>query len=110
MGKLNVTATGRQQLTGKWRSDPADRAAIAAYGDASLEFSPKGGLVYSVQGQEKQQVMLLTYRIEGDVLITDQPSSPKEERTRFEITPGGKLILFYDKTPSTYVRIGDPAI
>ena len=109
MGKLIVTAPERQKLLGKWQSDPADSAAIAAYGDASLEFLSNGGLVYRVQSQEKLQVMLLTYRIEGDVLITDQPSSPKEERTRLEVTPGGKLILFYDKTPSTYVRIGDPA-
>jgi hypothetical protein len=109
MGKLDVRPTGWQQIVGKWRSDPTDSEAITAYGDASLELSSNGGLVYIVHSEGKRQVMLLTYRIEGDVLITNQPSHPKEERTRFEIRPGGKLVLLYDRTPSTYVRVDDPA-
>jgi hypothetical protein len=97
----------QQQLVGKWRSDPTDSESIRAYGDTSLEFSPNGGLIYTVHGEGKRQIMMLTYRIEGDLLITDQPSAPKEERTRFEIRPSGKLALLYGRTASTYVRIDD---
>jgi hypothetical protein len=31
--------------------------------------------------------ILLTYRVEGDVIITDQPSHPGEQRTRFSFAP-----------------------
>jgi hypothetical protein len=51
--------------------------------------------------------MLLTYRIDGDVLVTDQPSDPKEERTRFKITSADKLVLEHEHRPSTYVRVAD---
>ena len=101
--------TGEQQLVGKWRSDPEDPDAIQEYGDVSLDFSSSGGLAYTVHGEDTRQIMLLTYRVEGDVLITDQPSSPKEERTRFEITPSGKLVLLYEHRPSVYVRVDDRA-
>ena len=93
-----------QQLVGKWRSDPDDEAAINEYGNVSLDFLPNGGLTYTVHTEGKRQVMLLTYRVEGEVLITDQPSDPKEERTRFKIRSDGKLVLLYEHRPSTYVR------
>jgi hypothetical protein len=91
-------------LAGRWRSDPDDREAIREYGDVSLVFLPSGGLTYTVCTDGKLQILLLTYRVEGDVLITDQPSDPREERTRFKIGPDGKLVLLYEHRPSTYVR------
>jgi hypothetical protein len=95
-----------QQLVGKWRSDPDD-ASINEYGDVSLDFSPNGGLAYTVHTEGKRQVMLLTYRVEGEILITDQPSDPKEERTRFKIRPDGRLVLMYEHRSSAYVRADD---
>ena len=97
----------RSRLLGAWRSDPEDFEAIREYGDVSLDFSRNGALTYTVHGEGKRRIILLTYRIEGDVLITDQPSEPKEQRTRFEITPSGKLALLYERRPSTYVRVHD---
>ena len=71
------------QITGTWRSDPDDLEAIRMYGDVSLDFFPDGQLTYTVHSEGKRQIMLLTYRIEGDMLTTDQPSEPKEETTQF---------------------------
>jgi hypothetical protein len=94
----------KQQIVGTWRSDPDDHEAISEYGDVSLEFSPNGGLKYTVHTEGKRQIMLLAYRVEGNALVTDQPSDPKEERTMFEIRADGKLILLHEHRPSTYVR------
>ena len=98
---------GGRQIIGKWRSDPAGAEAIAEYGDVSLDFSRNGALTYTIHTEGKRQIMLLTYRIDGDVLVTDQSSNPKEERTRFRITSEGKLFLEHEHRPSTYVRVGD---
>lgn len=95
----------RRQITGTWRSDPDDPEAITMYGDVSLDFSPNGRLTYTIHSEGKRQIMLLTYRTEGDALITDQPSDPNEESTRFEFTSTGKLVLRYGNRPSTYVRV-----
>jgi hypothetical protein len=97
----------RQEIIGKWRSDPNDLEAMTTYGDVSLDYSPNGALTYTVHVEAKRQIMLLTYRIEGSVLITDQPSSPREEATSFKITSTGKLLLQYENRPSTYVRVDD---
>lgn len=94
-------------IVGRWRIDPDDREALRLYGDVSLEFSPDGGLYYSVLSGDRRQIVSLTYRIEGDILITDQPSRPAEERTRFEITPDGKLVLYYVRRASRYLRVSD---
>lgn len=113
-GKAEVFAGGMmresdagKQIIGKWRSDPANAEAIAAYGDVSLDFSRNGALTYTIHPEGKRQIMLMTYRIDRDVLVTDQPSNRKEERTRFRITSEGKLFLEHEHRPSTYIRVVD---
>lgn len=91
-------------IVGKWRSDPSDREAIQKYGEVSLDFHPHGGLTYSVHADGRRQIILLTYRIDGDVLITNQPSAAREERTEFTITPEGRLVLRFRDSPSIYLR------
>lgn len=69
-------------LVGRWKSD-----------DLSMEFTPHGDLVYTTfeSGQITGRI-LLVYRIEGQSLVTDQLSSPREERTLFRVD-GDQLML-----------------
>jgi hypothetical protein len=97
-----VSSSG-SHLVGSWTGDPGDVAAVREYGQVTLEFSPDGQLVYTVQAEGKKQIIMLEYRVEGDVLVTDQPSSPREERTKF-LFQNGRLVLFYSDHRSTYVR------
>ena len=55
-------------------------------GDVILEFGEDGQLTYIVRGQAADQVSYLRYKVEGDTVITDQPSAPKVERTKFWIS------------------------
>jgi len=91
-------------LLGKWRSDPEDEKAIELYGDVSLEFTDRGELLYTVHGRDKDQIMLLNYRLRDGYLITDQISDPREERTKLALEPDGKLRLCFAGNESTYVR------
>ena len=93
-----------KDLVGKWVSDPRDIESIQNYGLASLDFSEKGILVYTIFADGKRESIFLTYSIEGDVLVTDQPSAPKQERTKFSVDPGGKLRLLYEDRQSVFVR------
>jgi hypothetical protein len=77
-----------------------------------LEFRPSGELIYSVDAGGKWQMVRLTFRIDGDVLITDQPSDPREERTPFTLRDLYTLVLDYDGARAFFSR-GDkraPAI
>lgn len=96
-----------EELTGLWVTDPDDFASLAEYGEVSLRFESDGRLAYSIHRDDKRQIMLLIYRVEGDILVIDQPSEPREERVAFEITPQGKLVVFSQPVSSTYVRFSD---
>ena len=92
------------QLVGRWITDPTDKEALKDYGPATLVFTESGDLRYIIHAEDKNQIMLLTYRIENGTLITNQPSEPREERTEFFLTPDGKLVLDYGGTKAHYVR------
>lgn len=92
-------------VVGSWRVDPSHGATIDRFGDARLNFREDGSLDYVVIGSERDQVIQLRYRIDGSELVTDQPSSPSEERTRLRFTEEGKLALEYEGFTAYYVRI-----
>ena len=83
-------------LVGTWRStESADE----------MEFFPNGELQFRTPtGDESTGVMLLTYRIDGDVIVTDQPSQPAEERTRFVVEGDILSLTAPDGTESTWTR------
>ena len=91
-------------LIGRWHTDPADITSLREYGSVSLNFTADGRLIYTIRSEGKDQIVLLTYRVENQTLVTDQPSEPGEERTAFSLTPEGKLIMFYEGHQSIYVR------
>ena len=93
-----------RKLIGRWTTDPADANAIEKYGRTTLVFGEDFRLAYIIHGDIKDDVIVMTFRIEDSILITDQPSQPGEERTAFTITPEGKLLLNYCGLQSHYVR------
>lgn len=92
-------------LLGIWISDP-EGVSLDQFQRIQLEFTEDGQLFYTLVEDEGDKIMLLTYRIEGDSIITDQPSHPREERTKFSFTPDGKLILIYsEKEVCQFMRL-----
>ena len=93
------------RLIGKWATDPRDLKSLKFYGRVTLEFRIDGTLIYTIHQDRKNQNMLLKYRVENGILITDQPSAPREERTPFFLTEENRLVLKYGRHESVYVRI-----
>jgi hypothetical protein len=83
-------------LLGKWYGRVAGEPA-------ALEFRPDGRMAYVVTSGGKQRTMLLSWRTEDDWLITDQPSAPREERTRFRFE-GPRLVLAFGGVESRFDR------
>jgi hypothetical protein len=96
------------QLIGRWVSDPSDVEALEVYGKVALVFGTDGSLRYILQGEQKDEIAILTYGLENGTLVTNQPSSRGEDRTPFRITPDGKLILKYGEIESRYVKESSP--
>lgn len=91
-------------LCGRWTTDPEDEVSLRESGQVSLVFDPDGKLTYIMHGGGKEEIVNLIYRVEGEMIVTDQPSAPREERTRFTLTSEGKLILEFGGVESRYVR------
>jgi hypothetical protein len=58
-----------------------------------IEILANGQMHYSIPAGAKWQIIRLTWWVEDEYLVTDQPSSPHVERTRFAFEPDGKLVL-----------------
>jgi hypothetical protein len=91
-------------LAGAWVVDRSDKRALAELGDVLLEFSTDGSLTYVVRGAEKNQIINLTYRVDGNMIVTDQPSAPREERTAFELSDAGILTLAFGGVPYRFQK------
>jgi hypothetical protein len=86
---------GVQDLVGTWESEMGDQATKMRTGRVRLEFYPDQTLAYVILEEGKTQIIKLTYDVVGDRIVTDQPSHPSVNETRFELA-SGLLKLFYD--------------
>jgi len=91
-------------LLGTWRFDPTDLNGASRYGKVTLEFCADGTLLYISHGPGKDDVVRLTYTVESDFIVTNQPSQPRVERTHYRFTSDGKLVLNFAGKESRYVR------
>jgi hypothetical protein len=92
------------ELLGSWSSDSNDREANDEFGNVSLTFKPDGSLTYTIHAESTDQKMFLTWQVVDGVLITNQPSAPREERTTYSIDADGKLTLWYQGRPNGFIR------
>ena len=94
------------ELLGHWKSDPQDEESLRSYGNVTLKFGSDGSLLYMVHQPDKDQVMRLTFRVESGFIITNQPSHPHPERTAYELTSDGQLVLRFGGQRVCYTRVG----
>ena len=80
-------------LVGTWVVDRVDTCALAELGDVLLAFQENGKLIYTIRGETKDQIIFMQYKVEGDTIVTDQPSAPRVERTAYSLSPEGILTL-----------------
>jgi hypothetical protein len=99
------TLLARKQLLGKWKSDPDDPPTQVNYGDVTQTFHEDGRLTYIIHSPEKDRVVRLVYTIDGDELVTDQPSAPAEHRTKVSFDERGRLILDDRGERSRFIRV-----
>jgi len=96
-----------RRLVGTWISDLSDSVGNHGLGLTSLEFTSDGTLLYTIHEKDRDQIVRLTFRAEEPgVIISDQPSRPRGERTTYEFTDDGKLVLDFEGKKSKYRRIG----
>jgi len=96
-----------QRLIGTWRTDPNDESSLDRFGSVFLRFAEDGSLQHVIEGETKYEIALLQYQVDGTELVTDQPSAPRSERTRFRFASDNRLLLEHDGYWAAYVRSDD---
>ena len=93
-----------KRLIGVWNSDMTDQATKNSLGNVIMTFTKDGSLFYDTYEGDKLQRMNMTYRISDDTIISDQPSHPNEQRTRYKLENNDKLILEFEGTTTVFTR------
>jgi len=70
-----------------------------------MEFQSGGTLLYTITEDQKTQIIRLTYKVEGATLITDQPSSPRLERTTYAFQSDDVLLLEHSDGRAWFQRL-----
>jgi hypothetical protein len=91
-------------LIGVWKSDVNDQATKNSIGNVTMTFTKDGNLIYDIHEGDKLQRMNMIYRISGDTLISDQPSHPQEQRTKYKFENNDKLILEFEGMSTVFRR------
>ncbi len=90
-------------LLGTWRLMRADPSLDFAPG-VRMEFLRDGTLHYHVDVGGSDQVIALLYRVEGDVLHTDNPAAPHSMTVRIVHGAGDILLLDFAGAQAMLVR------
>jgi hypothetical protein len=98
----NVTQSD-QEFLGEWKLIKGE--GLKDSEGVSMKFFSDGKLVYIIHQKDRDQVMNLSFRVEGNQLVTDQTSAPREERTKFSFDAEGNLILDYAGNRSRFARV-----
>lgn len=90
-------------LLGIWRLVRADEPLDFAPG-VRMEFRPDGVLFYHVDVGGTDRVIELVYRVDGDVLHTDNPSAPHTMTVRMTHGEGDSLLFDFGGPRALLVR------
>ena len=95
----------KSDLIGPWVLDSEDFDSLEKLGFVLLNFSAEGILRYSIFNEDKEEVIIMTYKIYSDYIETSQPSNPTSiYKTKYSLDKD-KLHLYFDGVLSKFVKL-----
>ena len=98
-----MSETPDPRLIGRWRLFRADPDLDFAP-NVRMEFLPGGRLRYGFDAGEHAQSLMLIYRVEGDVLFTDNPAAPHASSAKFWFGEGDVLAIDFAGAIAWFMR------
>ena len=90
-------------MLGRWRLIRAD-AELQFAPVTRMEFRGGGELRYMIPLEGREFEIDLVYRVEGDLLLTDNPVAPHSAATRFALGEGEVLVFDFAGPRALFVR------
>lgn len=84
------------EIFGCWEIDSDDVRSLDMYGNISMEFKKTSELIYTVYSDNKTEIILMTFQIKDNLLITDQLSVLNRQETEFRLVSNELLELYFD--------------
>ena len=100
--KKRESLSSGERLLGTWRLVKSDGTIDAGNG-VTLTFMANGRLLYVIHEKQSDEIMNLSFTVEGDRIVTNQPSRPQTESTKFSFD-SDHLVLDYDGGKSWFAR------
>ena len=95
----------KEGFVGVWKTDQRPVTAEPQDGDVVIDFDPGGTAKYSIYYPNQKQTIVLTYRIDSDHIITEQPPKGSPLRTKFASNPDGSLLLWFNNVKGRFLRV-----
>ena len=92
-----------ERLLGRWRLVRADSSLSFAPG-ARMEFRNGGRLLYEFDAGGRRHSVRLLYRVDGEMLRTDNPTAQHETSTTFRFGAGEVLVFDFAGACAWFVR------
>jgi len=92
-----------RELFGHWRLID-DQGGVDQGEGVGMTFYFDGRLEYAIREEDRVVIMNLLWHVEGGVIVTDQPSTPKQERTRYFFRSPDVLVLESADGSTTFQR------
>jgi hypothetical protein len=91
------------RLLGRWRLFRSAPGLDFAP-NVQMEFLDGGRLRYTFDAGDVAQSIMLIYRVEGDILFTDNPLAPHATTTRFSFGAGDVLVIDFAGSIAWFIR------
>jgi len=102
--RADIASSGDQpldsNLLGEWHQIAPGTGVEGIF----LRFEQGGRLIYTIEGDTTQHI-LLTSEVVGDTIVSDQPSKPRLESTKFHFESPSRLVLERPDGQYTYERL-----
>lgn len=92
-----------KRIIGVWKSDLLDESTRINIGNILMEFTENGKLIYKIF--ENVQIINMVYHLIDDVILSDQPSSPQVQKTKYKFQDNNILLLEFDGEITAFKRI-----
>lgn len=94
------------RLFGKWTTDKNDKQTVDLLGDVIMTFTAKGELIYEIKEDDRLQIINMIFWTEDNYIISDQPTHPKKEKTKYSFGTADSLILELEGQATRFIKIG----
>jgi hypothetical protein len=102
--KRDSNSSPDRRFVGRWKQFK-DEGTMETGEGVTMTFTEDGKLIYVIHQKDSKQIMNLVFRVDGDQLVTNQPSHPQEEKTNFSFDTEGNLVLDYAGNKSWFTRV-----